>query len=696
VSSANTEAADPILAPPASEAAAREGPAATRRNPTLDPALAELAFGAGSKRSDGRDPWGGDERLELDLEDPEQRTLGEFELLELIGQGGMGLVYRARQTRLRREVAVKLLSAGPWASPDFVARFKQEAQHAAQLQHPGIVTIFEMGELDGLVYYAMQLVRGESLAQQLQKRGGRVPQRDAAALVRTIAEAVAYAHSLGVLHLDLKPANILLDETGQARVADFGLARRIDPEGPLENDYIAGTPSYMAPEQASVGNQVLAQATDVWGLGAVLYEMLSGRPPFEGSSALATLELARIGQVQRPPGFDSIAPDLEAICLKCLSKSPGDRYGDARALADDLGRFLEGREVSVRPGNGAQRTMRWARREPWLAATAGFAMLALAVGVIATSLQWRRAESNASAAVASAREASERLWESRREAALRLEQDGRGFDAIPRLLENIDEQQRQGRADAVALELRRIGLLANQGATLIDHAVVTDANPMTIALDPSGTTLAVGFNDQSVRWYDTATLVEQGRVDLSGRSTSDGEQRIPLLLRFVDDKRLAVTLEWFSNQVSPTDNDTLLLDLDAGRVVEPPPAFADFADAAWSGNGRYALLRNSRMQVQLWRTTPWEAVSPLVQASTLPPQLHSPPWMLDPQGRYGARLGIRMQVLTLHPAHDLAESVEVVLPTDAGISAWAMREDGDAIALGDYEGRVSSMNTRPS
>ncbi len=669
-------------------------PAATNPNWWLDPAIAKLAFGAGAKGSDGADAWGRDERLDLDLGDPEQRALGEFELLELIGEGGMGLVYRAKQTRLAREVAVKLLSAGPWASPEFVARFRQEAQHAAQLQHPGIVTVFEMGELDGLVYYAMQLVRGESLAQCLGRRGGRLPPREAAVLMRTVAEAVAYAHSLGVLHLDLKPANILLDEAGVPRVADFGLARRIDPDGILDNDHIAGTPSYMAPEQASVGEHPLTQASDVWGLGAILYELLCGRPPFEGSSAVATLQLLREGAMDPPSRFVAIAPDLEAICMKCLAKSPMARYPDARALADDFGRFLEGREVSVRPRNVVQRTVSWARREPWLATTAGFAILALTVGVVATSLQWRRAEHNATRAESNAAAASERLWESRREAALRLEQEGKGFDAIPRLLENIEEQQRTGRDDAVAMELRRIGLLSNQGATLIDHAVIADANPMTLALSPSGTTLAVGFNDQSVRWYDAATIVERGRVDLAGRSTSDGEARIPQLLRFVDERRLRVSQEWFSNQVSPTDNDTWLVDLDAAKAIEPPAAFADFVDASWSSNARFALLRNSRRQVQLWRTQPWEAVSPLSRLENTPVQLHALPWTVDPEGRFVANLSMRMHVLTLHAAHDLAQAVTIAVPSNAGISAWALSDDGNTMALGDFEGRVFMLDTQ--
>jgi serine/threonine protein kinase len=217
----------------------------------LDPAIARLAFGASATTDASASAVFDGERIVLDLADPQQRRLGEFELLELIGEGGMGLVYRALQTHLQREVAVKLLSAGPWASPAYIERFEQEARHAAKLQHPAIVTVHELGELDGLVYYAMQLVRGHSLAQALRQRGGRLPSREAAALMRTVAEAVDYAHAMGVLHLDLKPANVLLGEDGQPRVADFGLSRFMEPGARLDNLQTAGTPSYMAPEQAA-------------------------------------------------------------------------------------------------------------------------------------------------------------------------------------------------------------------------------------------------------------------------------------------------------------------------------------------------------------------------------------------------------------------------------------------------------------
>jgi serine/threonine protein kinase len=220
--------------------------------------------------------------LELDLSDPEQRDFGDYELIEQLGQGGMGVVYLARQRSLQRDVALKLLAAGPWASPEFVVRFRREAQSAARLQHPNIVPIYEIGSHAELNFFSMALVRGQSLAQLLE--AGPLPPPKAARLLRTIAEAIDYAHRLGILHLDLKPANVLIDEHGEPQVADFGLARRLDEALSNDSEEVSGTPSYMAPEQAQLKSHRISTATDIYGLGAILYELLTGRPPFLGAT----------------------------------------------------------------------------------------------------------------------------------------------------------------------------------------------------------------------------------------------------------------------------------------------------------------------------------------------------------------------------------------------------------------------------
>lgn len=366
-------------------------------------AIADLAFGDVDA---GRSRWAGRhlallnmETLELDLTDPSQRQFGDYELLEQIGEGGMGVVYRAHQASLDREVAIKLLAAGPWASKEFIERFRREAQNAARMQHPNIVAIHEVGCVEELHFFSMRLVHGGSLATVLERERRLMPLH-AARLLRVVAEAVDYAHRLGVLHLDLKPANVLLDENGAPHVADFGLARRLDNALATDSEEISGTPSYMAPEQAEVHAHKISAATDIWGLGAILYELLTGQPPFRAQSTQETIRLVREGHVRAPRRqVPKIPRDLEAIVLKCLEREPGERYASARALADDLGRFIERRAVQARPLNVAQRLGRWTRREPKLALSSGLAVLALLAGLAATTQQWRRADANADRAM---------------------------------------------------------------------------------------------------------------------------------------------------------------------------------------------------------------------------------------------------------------------------------------------------------
>ncbi|HEY7873436.1 MAG TPA: serine/threonine-protein kinase, partial [Rudaea sp.] len=391
-----------------------------------DAAIADLAFG--SRAGTGSSPDGSlslltEEALVLDLTDPQQRQLGDYELLELIGEGGMGVVYRARQRSLDREVAVKLLAAGPWASREFVQRFVDEAQNAARMQHPNIVTIYEVGSAEELHFFSMRLIRGESLAAVVKREGKLAPQR-AAALLRTIAEAVDYAHRLGVLHLDLKPANVLLDENQVPHVADFGLARRLEPGLAADNHEVSGTPSYMAPEQATAGAQRITPATDIWGLGAILYELITGEPPFLAESPQATLKLVVAGSLRSPRRYVPKLPhDLDAIIVKCMAYDGAQRYASAGALAEDLTRFQNGYMVKARPLNTFQRSARWAQREPKIVATALLALLALLIGLATTTAQWRRANANAqraeserTLATKNAAVSSERLWDGRRDA----------------------------------------------------------------------------------------------------------------------------------------------------------------------------------------------------------------------------------------------------------------------------------------
>jgi hypothetical protein len=649
--------------------------------------LADLAFGSGEisatrLTSTQHLAFLPPEELALDLDDPQQRELGDYTLLEKLGQGGMGVVYRARQNSLDREVALKLLAAGPWASRDFIERFRREAQSAARMEHPNIVGIFEIGRHDELNFFSMRLVRGPSLAHRLADDGPMAP-RAAAQLLRTVAEAVDYAHRLGVLHLDLKPGNVLIDESGVPLVADFGLARRMDESLGHESDEVSGTPSYMAPEQAQLKSHRLSAATDIYGLGAIAYELLSGRPPFLGVTPHETLlrvvmhEAAPLRSVRH-----DVPADLEAIVAKCLAKEPDKRYPSARALADDLSRFLDGRAVSVRSPRWPERLRRWALRDPKLAIAASAMLATLVVGVVTSSLQWRRAESNAAAS-------RELLWEGRREAALRLERDGQGRAAMAQLLANIDEGERHGADEGAALDRLRLGLLEAGGVAPIDAMALDGANPFSLAISPDGRRLAIAFADLSLRWYDTATLAEQGRASLADRRTSDGQRRTPMLLRFVGNDRLRVTLEWYSNLAQPNEGDSWLVDLRDGAITDPPQAFAEFADATYSSDGRLAVLRNTNRQAQLWQVAPWKPLSALDEA-----EVDFLPMLVDPRGRFVLDLGLAMRQVTVRAVPSLEVQRRFSLGYDVGVSAWALSGDGDTLALGDFEGRLFLVDTR--
>ncbi len=286
------------------------------------------------------------------------REFGDFELLGEIARGGMGVVYKARQLSLNRVVALKMIIAGELAQPSDVERFHTEAQAAAGLHHPNIVSIYDVGQHQGRHYLSMEYVQGESLAQLA--RHSPLSAKRAARYVKQTAEAVHYAHQHGILHRDLKPSNVLIDALDQARVMDFGLAKRVEGDGGLTaTGQALGTPPYMPPEQVSAKRNRIGPASDVYGLGATLYELLTGRPPFRGETPWDTLcQVCETAPV--PPRLlnPQTPRDLEKICLKCLEKDPQHRYPSAQALADDLGRFLDGDPISIASVNVIDRLTR--------------------------------------------------------------------------------------------------------------------------------------------------------------------------------------------------------------------------------------------------------------------------------------------------------------------------------------------------
>lgn len=334
--------------------------------------------------------------------EPVLRYFGDYELLSEIARGGMGVVYRARQVRLNRVVALKVLAGEAFASPQAVERFRTEAQATAALDHPNIVSVYEVGEVGTRSFITMRLVEGGTLAQHLGRGGEPLAHREAARLVSKIAHALHYAHQRGVLHRDVKPGNVLLDRSGEPMLSDFGLAKLAEQESTLTHTQaLLGTPAYMAPEQAAGRVHEVTTAADIYGLGAILYELLAGRPPFAGGTTMETVRLV-LEREPRPPSLSNPGtdPDLEVICLKCLEKEPSRRYGSAEALADDLERWLRGEAILARRVGPAERTLKWIRRHPRRAILLGVTGLALAAAtIIPTLLNVRLREANVRAAV---------------------------------------------------------------------------------------------------------------------------------------------------------------------------------------------------------------------------------------------------------------------------------------------------------
>ena len=317
------------------------------------------------------------------------RYFGEYELLDEIARGGMGVVFKAKQINLNRIVALKMILSGNLAGEEEVQRFHTEAEAAANLDHPGIVPIYEIGEHDGQHYFSMGFVDGDSLQDKL--RDGPLPPREAAELCRKIAESVAYAHEKGVIHRDLKPPNVLLDPSGEPKVTDFGLAKQVESDSDLtRSGAVMGTPSYMPPEQASGKTDEVGPRADVYSLGAILYCMLVGRPPFQAANVLDTLMQVIESEPVAPRSLDNKIPlDLETICLKCLQKNPASRYASAQELVDELERFGRHEPIKARRIGHAARTLRWCQRNP---VVTGFLALTTVMLLVVAGSLWSEAK----------------------------------------------------------------------------------------------------------------------------------------------------------------------------------------------------------------------------------------------------------------------------------------------------------------
>lgn len=369
-------------------------------------------------------------------------TFGHYRVEREIAGGGMGMVYEATDTRLGRPVALKMLRQVFFATKHDRVRFQKEAELTSLLDHPHIVPVYDVGEVDGQPYFAMKVVQGGNLADHLVEKS--LSTRDAVALMIQVASAVHHAHQRGVLHRDLKPANILLDGQGNPCLTDFGLATLQDVDAGLtRTQAVAGTPEYMSPEQATGRREAISTSTDVWSLGVMLYQMLTGQMPYRGESYVAVLRQVEQVEPIKPRTITStVDRDLETLCLRCLEKDPDARLSSAGELAAELERWQRGEPIIARPVSGWERLVKWMRRHPYrTAAMAAFMIVSLGA-VTAITWQWRRATHNEQLAQASA-EIERRTAYSATLAQALAARENHEFGIARRLLEGIDPDLRE-------------------------------------------------------------------------------------------------------------------------------------------------------------------------------------------------------------------------------------------------------------
>jgi WD40 repeat protein/predicted Ser/Thr protein kinase len=460
--------------------------------------------------------------------------LGDYELLEEIARGGMGVVYRARQLSLNRVVAVKVVLHGPFSSPDFVRRFRNEAQVIAALRHPNIVAIHEIGEHQGNHFISLEFIDGKSFAELARERP--LSAIRAARYVKTIAEAVEHAHQRGVLHRDLKPSNVLLDVFDQPRVTDFGLAKLVTHDQELTTTgQVLGSPNYMPPEQAMGKSSEGTVQSDVYSLGAILYELLTGRPPFQGETLQVVLAQVQDTEPVLPRRLNPATPvDLQTICLKCLQKEPARRYRSAQELADDLGRFVESKPIRARPVPLPERAWLWCRRRPLLASVGGGLVAAIVLGVSGILWEWRQAEFHAQGEtkqrLIAERDAAEtrlNLYAADIAAATQAIQNG-NFGLARRTLKQLDPKP--GETDLRGFEWRYLWNLCrgDQLVTLPGHKLtVTCAD-----FSPDGNLLATGDQDGKVKIWSMPAAKLLTTIDIttnaiwSATFTADGKSLV--------------------------------------------------------------------------------------------------------------------------------------------------------------------------
>ena len=464
-----------------------------------------LGLGLTAAKDGDRRSEDGGHRSRVTHHAPLAPDFGDYELLEEIGHGGMGVVYKARQKSLDRIVALKLLLFGPHAPPESVKRFRAEAVATAALQHPNIVAIHEVGVHQGQHFLVMDFVDGPSLAGLIGNQP--LPAKRAASYVKTISEAIHYAHERGLLHRDLKPSNILIDANDQPRVTDFGLAKRIEGDSELTvSGQMLGSPNYMPPEQATGKRGTVSRRSDVYALGAILYHALTGRPPFVGEGLAETVQQVLNVEPVSPHALNPRLPaDLETVCLRCLEKEPGKRYATAQMLAEELGRFLEDKPVLARRVGWLDKAWRWCWRNPRLASATGTALLSLLIGLAGVTLQWRRAESQRARAEAEANLARRNAYAADMKGVQRALEESDLVTALEFLNRHRPAGKAESRKQKAEIDLRGwewrylwARCRSDERFTLCQYSNSVSA----LAFSPDGSRLAVGRKDGVVTLWD--------------------------------------------------------------------------------------------------------------------------------------------------------------------------------------------------
>ncbi len=517
-------------------------------------------------------------------------SLPGYEVLGELGRGGMGVVYKARQLGFDRLVAVKMILAGAYAGPDERERFRIEIQAVARLQHPNIVQVHEVGEHDGRPFFSMEFCTGGALDRKLNATP--LTPKGAAALVESLAGAVQAAHDKGVIHRDLKPANVLLTEDGAPKVTDFGLAKKLDEEGLTATGAVMGTPSYMAPEQAGGKSGEIGPRTDVYALGAILYECLIGRAPFKGPTAMDTMTQVLSADVAPPRQLQPRTPrDLETICLKCLEKEPARRYGTAAELADDLGRWRRGEAVRARPPSPGYLLGKWARRRRTpLAVAAGMLLLLAAVVTTAFVLllgAWDKAQKNYETADKNGKALKQTLDSLKRQLSVSARiAAGRSDDehAAGNVRDSLNWMLRAYEAAPPddPLRPRFVRLIGARGRGLSDRKLPHDGVVHMASFSPDGRTV-VTVSDNTARLWDAESGKELQRL------THDAEVEP---VSFSPDGRTVVT--------TSKDKTARLWDVASGKELQRLTHEDEVGWASFSPDGRTVVTASDDHTARLW------------------------------------------------------------------------------------------------